>query len=259
MTLNIPPTLFQRHIGIDYSGAATPDSRLPGIRVFEGAPLIDPFEVRFGTDWTRRELAHWLVDGINSGIPAIIGIDHGFSFPLAYVDKYKLKHRWPALLSDFSEHWPTCTPGARVTDIRNGSGQARSGNPRWKRLCEQRARGAKSIFHFGVPGSVAHSTHAGIPWLAHLRSCSKCPIHYWPFDGWTPPPGVTVVAEIYPSLWKSKFPRPDLTPDQQDAYAAASWLLATDERGLLPKAFAPHLTPEERKQAELEGWILGVL
>lgn len=257
--LEIPRPLFQRHIGIDYSGAGTPDSRLAGIRVFEGEPHITPYEVRFGHNWTRRELADWLVFTINSGAPILIGIDHGFSFPLAYIEKYKLKHRWPAVLSDFFDHWPTYATGARVSDIRNGSGQARTGDSRWKRLCERRAGAAKSIFHFGVPGSVAHSTHAGLPWLAHLRSFSKCPIHYWPFDGWSPPPDITVVAEIYPSLWRSKFPRPDLTPDQQDAYAAASWLVDADVSHTLPKFFNPDLTPEERKQAELEGWILGVL
>jgi hypothetical protein len=30
-------------------------------------------------------------------------------------------------------------------------------------------RGAKSVFHFDVPGSVAKSTHAGLPWLKYLR------------------------------------------------------------------------------------------
>jgi hypothetical protein len=37
------------------------------------------------------------------------------------------------------------------------------GNARWRRLTEERAGGAKSVFHFDVQGSVAKSTHAGIP------------------------------------------------------------------------------------------------
>jgi hypothetical protein len=257
--VSVPPSLFQRHIGIDYSGAGTPDSRLTGIRVFEGAPLIDPFEVRFRHHWSRRELTEWLLQGINAGIPALIGIDHGFSFPLAYFEKYNLKRSWPDFLIDFCTHWPTAARSARVADLRNTSGKARSGNSRWKRLCECRAGSAKSVFHFGVPGSVAHSTHAGLPWLAHLRAASKSPVHFWPFDGWTPPPGVTVIAEIYPSLWKSLYHhRPGLTPDQQDACTTASWLLEADLTGLLKQAFHPALTPTERRQAQIEGWILGV-
>jgi hypothetical protein len=46
---------------------------------------------------------------------------------------------------------------------------ARAGNARWRRLTEERAGGAKSVFHFDVQGSVAKSTHAGIPWLHFIR------------------------------------------------------------------------------------------
>ena len=249
---------FQRYVGIDYSGAGTPDSRLPGLRVFEAEPNIDPYEVRFGHDWTRRELADWIASQISPTTPAIIGIDHGFSFPLAYFEKYGLKKCWPDFLTDFTTHWPTAAHGARVTDLRMTSGIVRSGDAHWRRLCEIRSRGAKSVFHFGVPGSVAHSTHAGLPWLGHIRAMSNHPIHFWPFDGWTPSQGISVIAEIYPSLWKARFPRPDLTGDQQDAYASAAWLKEQDVRGSLQDAFNPRLTAAERKQASLEGWILGV-
>jgi hypothetical protein len=50
--------------------------------------------------------------------------------------------------------------------LRNAT--ARAGNSRWRRITELRGR-AKSVFHFDVPGSVAKSTHAGIPWLRYLR------------------------------------------------------------------------------------------
>ena len=50
-----------------------------------------------------------------------------------------------------------------------GRGAARMGNARWRRVTEERAGGAKSVFHFNVQGSVAKSTHAGIPWLRFMR------------------------------------------------------------------------------------------
>jgi hypothetical protein len=37
-----------------------------------------------------------------------------------------------------------------------------------------------------------------------------------------------------------------------------AWLQEADRRGTLDRYFAPPLTLPERKQAELEGWILGV-
>jgi hypothetical protein len=50
-------------------------------------------------------------------------------------------------------------------------------------VTELRARTAKSVFHFDVQGSVAKSTHAGIPWLRYIRQHAKAPVHFWPFDG----------------------------------------------------------------------------
>ena len=37
---------------------------------------------------------------------------------------------------------------------------------------------------FHVPGSVAKSTHAGLPWLRYLRQQMGTRVHFWPFDGW---------------------------------------------------------------------------
>ena len=48
---------------------------------------------------------------------------------------------------------------------------------------------------FDVQGSVAKSTHAGLPWLRHLRRECKRSVHFWPFDGGIPE-GSSVVAEI---------------------------------------------------------------
>jgi hypothetical protein len=35
-----------------------------------------------------------------------IGIDHGFSFPLACFEKYRLSSDWQDFLVDFHYHWP---------------------------------------------------------------------------------------------------------------------------------------------------------
>ncbi len=44
---------------------------------------------------------------------------------------------------------------------------------------------AKSVFHFDVPGSVAESTQAALPWLRLIRRLRLgARVHFWPFDGW---------------------------------------------------------------------------
>jgi hypothetical protein len=102
-----------------------------------------------------------------------------------------------------------------------GRSAERTGDTRWRRLTEERAGAAKSVFHFDVQGQVAKSTHAGLPWLLYLRRQLGDRLHCWPFDGWQIPPGRSAVAEVYPALWKHAFPTEGCTPDQHDAYSVS--------------------------------------
>lgn len=254
---------FQRYIGIDYSGAETPTQSLPGLRVYAASPTATPYEVQPPPSprkyWTRKGIAEWLVETLVDGPPALVGIDHGFSFPRQYFEKYALAHDWPLFLDDFQKHWPT--DECYVLDVREGcwgNGAARSGDSRWRRITELRARSAKSVFHFDCQGQVATSTHAGIPWLRYVRQKVGSRVHFWPFDGWTPLPGMSVVAEVYPRLWSSGFPSQERTQDQQDAFATAEWSRRADADGSLVGYFQPEMEPADRKVAEIEGWILGV-
>jgi hypothetical protein len=168
---------------------------------------------------------------------------------------------WPSLLDDFQSRWSTDEDiyVDFVSDGSVGNGAARSGNSRWRRLTELRVRTAKSVFQFDVQGSVAKSTHARIPWLRYIRQQAKDRVHFWPFDGWGVPPNRSVVAEVYPALWSRAFPSTGQTSDQQDAFATARWLRRADTYGSLEKFFHPELGLHERKAAEIEGWILGIL
>ena len=120
----------------------------------------------------------------------IVGIDHAFSFPLPYFKRHRLAHDWPAFLDDFHRHWPTDGDHVYVDFVRDGAvgaGAARTGSTRWRRLTDIAAGSAKSPFHFDVQGSVAKSTHAGLPWLRFIRQHAKP--FFWPFDGWAIPAG----------------------------------------------------------------------
>jgi len=256
---------FRRYIGIDYSGAETPTSSLKGLRVYEASREVVPVEVQPPPSprkyWTRRGIAEWLMECLSEGVPTLVGIDHGFSFPLPYFEVNHLVPDWDMFLDDFHRHWPTDEDNTYVDFVRDGllgNGEARSKNARWRRLTEERA-GAKSVFHFDVPGSVAKSTHAGLPWLRFLRQKLKSKVHFWPFDGWEIPAGKSALVEVYPSLWSKSLPREERTLDQQDAYAAAAWLRQADLEGNLNKFFKPSLLPGQYPVAEVEGWILGIM
>src|SRR5882672_1625072 len=139
---------FQRYIGIDYSGAETANSSLKGLRVYAADRVSEPVEVPPPPSprrhWTRRGIAEWLLQQIAEGPPTLIGIDHGFSFPIEYFKKHKLARNWPAFLDDFQRHWPTDRDHTYVVFVRDGirdfgNGAARMGNTRWRRLSERRA------------------------------------------------------------------------------------------------------------------------
>ncbi|WP_323010580.1 hypothetical protein [Paracoccus sp. (in: a-proteobacteria)] len=181
---------FARTIGIDYSGAETANSSLKGLRVYMADVGIAPREVAPPPSpkryWTRRGIAEWLVERLAEDIPTVVGIDHAFSFPLRYFEAHGLLPDWPAFLDDFQRHWPTDANHTYVDFVRFGTvgnGAAREGSPRWRRLTEDRSPGAKSVFHFDVQGSVAKSTHSGIPWLRFIRQALGDRVHFWPFDG----------------------------------------------------------------------------
>ena len=221
---NQPPTMliealnttvmmrFEDCVGIDYSGAETPTSSLKGLRVYvaEGGSLPKealppPSRKKY---WTRRGIAEWLRMRLGDASRTLVGVDHGFSFPLRCFETHRLEPDWASFLDDFQLHWPTDGGRVYVDFVRNGSvgnGAARGGKRRWRRLTEERAGSAKSVFHFDVQGQVAKSTHAGIPWLRYLRRELGDQVHFWPFDGWDIPNGRSAVAEVYPSLWSGIF------------------------------------------------------
>jgi hypothetical protein len=255
---------FEHYVGIDYSGAETPTASLKGLRVYVATRRSPPVEVQPPASprkyWTRRGVAGWLVERLSEELPTIVGIDHGFSFPLRYFETYHLLPDWPSFLDDFQKHWPTDDDHTYVDFVRDGlhgNGADRSGSTRWRRLTDERA-GAKSVFHFDVPGSVAKSTHAGLPRLRYMRQQLGNRVHFWPFDGWEIPAGRSVIAEVYPSLWSRNFAREERTPDQHDAYSVATWMRRADLDGRLTSFFDPHLSPPERTVAQVEGWILGI-
>ena len=253
--------LFRRYIGIDYSGARTPTCRLKALQVYMASSGTEPEKITtpagHGWNWTRKEIANWCVAELAAGEPIIIGIDHGFSFPVSYMQRYGLR-TWDAFLRDFHIHWPTDEDDTYIDFIR--ANNPRTGNAKDLRICEKWTATAKSVFLFDVQGAVAKASHAGIPWLQYIRDKPhlKGRLHFWPFDGFEIPPKKSVIVEVYPSLFRRRHPRDSRTVDEHDAWSIAMWLMAMDQRGVLADYFNPPLLLPERRTAKIEGWILGV-
>ncbi len=254
--------LFDRYIGIDYSGAKAPVSRLPQLQVYSGdetgiMTAVKPTDAG-ARNWCRKELAAYVRGVLLHEERTIIGVDHGFSFSLDYFLRNKLS-TWDEFLLHFSRFWPTERDHMYVEFVR-GDREIPSGEATEYRLCELWTANAKSLFHFDVQGSPAKSTHAGLPWINALRRDPKVrkKTHFWPFDGFAIEKGKSVVAEAYPSLFRRRYHDSGRTADQQDAYVIAKWLSDMDRRGALSDCMNPPLTLPERQRAKIEGWILGV-
>lgn len=106
--------LFQKYIGIDYSGAERPDSRIRGLAVAGASGdgschlLICP---QYKSDrnlsipdskshlWSRRNIYLWLRDQLlTSSERMIVGLDYGLSYPLTALDRLQLTD-WDSFLS----------------------------------------------------------------------------------------------------------------------------------------------------------------
>ena len=126
---------FERYIGVDYSGAQTAESSLKGLRVYAAELATEPYEVPPQVRgpvsqrkyWSRRGIAEWITEAVSTGRSTLMGIDHGFSFPLEYFDTHNLPRDWDSFLDDFQRHWPrtkktsmsiSCAKGIAATPRR---------------------------------------------------------------------------------------------------------------------------------------------
>ena len=253
--------MFDKYIGIDYTGRNAPVSQLPALQVFAATPLETPRQIAVPSaaaqNWSRKELAMWCTHELMANVRSIVAIDHGFSFPIAYMRRNKLKS-WGDFLTHFRRLWQTDRDHMYVDFARKTNPP--TGASHELRLCEQWTESAEGVFRFGEPTAFAHSTHAGIVWLDVIRNHPglRDKVHFWPFDGFDIPSNKSVVAESYPALFHKRFEGAEPGRDEHDAYSVSMWLKQMDRRGALPQYLNPPLTLPERRIAEIEGWILGV-
>ena len=276
----IEQTMFEQYIGIDYSGANTPVARLNGLVVYRAGRDAMPGIVFPDKDhcdlWSRKLLAQWLVEELrDTNKRTLVGIDHAFGFPIDYFNQHPEvpQDNWCRFLTDFREHWPTHEDDALVRDFLGDLDHPRQGDPERLRITDERARcqdrrgvAPAPVFDFNAGArNVAHSTHAGLPWLLYIRQKlreANVGVHFWPFDDWPIPPDQSVIVEIYPRLWNGQFKAETrgMNRDRRDAYCVSRWMSerGRDQNDPIERYFNPGLTPAEIDQARTEGWIFGV-
>ena len=152
--------------------------------------------------------------------PTLVGIDHGFSFPLRYFEVHGSRPTGP-FLDDFQRHWPTDDDNTYVDFVRDGvDGQWRSA--RWRcplAAADRGARGRREVRVSFRRAGIGGEIHPCRDSLAALHPAALgARVHFWPFDGWEIPAGRSVIAEVYPALWSRSFASEGRTADQHDAY-----------------------------------------
>ncbi len=258
--------MFDSYIGIHYAGAETSSSRLKSLAVYRadgsGEPekVITPDAYPFGPqNWSRKGIAEWVIEQTTAE-PVIVGLGHCFSLPKTWFDLQTLPD-WSEMLRHFPLWWPTHKPNMYVCfTLDREDSVPPGGTPDQLRITETRMPGAKGIFRFVGHGAMGQISWAGIPWLAHIREKVGDRVHFWPFDGWSPPEGKSVIAEVSPFMFSRSYPKERRSPQEHDAYSVARWMSEMDRTDRLETYFHPHLTDEERRIAEtIEGWVLGVM
>ena len=250
---------FDRYVGIDYSGAKTPHQVFRAC-VFMSQTAILPSEVQPPPSprkyWTRRGIAEWLVEHLLEARPTLVGIDHGFSFPVRFFDN--------TVCHTNGQHSSTISrnTGRRTTTFmsplcvrESAEMQPRDG------ACELEARDRTactsevclSLRRARNRGELNPCWHT----MASIHPTTDIGVHFWPLDGWVILRGRSVIAEVYPSLWSRAFEKGERNDHQHDAFSNAEWMRRSDIDGTLAKFFTPNLELAEKKAADAEGWILG--
>ena len=139
--------------------------------------------------------------------------------------------------------------------------------PPERRIADEHAKGAKTVWQLAYTGSVGSQVLLGIPALERLRRTPSIAgsVAVWPFDGGLAVPDRPVVlAELYPSLLRdavARHARKSEIHDRAQVRVNASAFASLDAVGGLAQVFegSPALTVQQRRLIETEeAWVLGV-
>ena len=295
--------LFHSHVVVDWSARSKPSPKRKSkdsiwwavARIAGGVDVEEPQYAR-----TRHEaldrLGRLIASELDAGRRVLVGFDFPFGYPkgvaehltgeasaLALWDwlameikdgpdngnnRYKIAAAINAAYSGLGPFWGRPSAWDYPTiPVRASARTGQEGHPPERRICDHRAKGAKTVWQLAYAGSVGSQMLLGLPALNRLKADPRIAnrAKVWPFEtGLRTPDAPAVIAEVYPSLLRdevraSRGEKEVLDSAQVRVNAEAFARL--DAGGGLAPLFAgtPCLTAEERRIVETEeAWILGL-
>ena len=296
--------LFDTHIVVDWSARSKPGPKKPTkdsiwwavARIAGGVAVEKPAYAR-----TRHEalegLARLIAGELDAGRRVLAGFDFPFGYPAGVAERLTGKAcalaLWDWLAAQIEDGPDNDNNRYRVAAAINDKYQGvvgpcwgrpakwdhptiplkksertcREPHPPERRICDVRAKGAKTVWQLAFAGSVGSQMLLGLPALKRLVEdpCIANRAKVWPFEtGLRAPDVPAVIAEVYPSLLRDEVRarrrESEILDSAQVRVNAEAFARLDAGGGLAPLFAGPScLAPEERRIVETEeAWILGL-
>ena len=296
--------LFQTHIVVDWSARSKPGPKKPTkdsiwwavARNDSGKVVVEAPKYACTRHKALDCLARLIADELDAGRRVLVDFDFPFGYPkgvakhltgrasaLALWDwlaaeiedgadngnnRYKIAAAINAAYPGLGPFWGRPSTWDYPTiPVRASARTGQAHHPPERRICDVRAKGAKTVWQLAYAGSVGSQMLLGLPALKRLKADRRIAnrAQVWPFEtGLRTPEARAVIAEVYPSLLKDKIDarrgEGEILDSAQVRVNAEAFARLDASGGLAPLfAGTPCLTPEERRVVELEeAWILGL-
>ena len=296
--------LFDTHIVVDWSARGKPGPAKPtkdGIwwavaRVDDASVSLPPEYARTRDDALRR-LTCLIADELKMNRRVLVGFDFPFGYPKGVAERLTGNASALALWDWLAERikdepdnannrfevaekineaydsglgpcWgrPRAWPFPTIPE-KESARTVQEPHPRERRVADQRAKGAKTVWQLAYAGSVGSQVLLGLPALKRLIEDPSIAERtaVWPLQtGLEMPNAQAVVAEIYPSLLRKEIEKRRRNDEIQDCAQVrinAEAFARLDVAGNLAPLFrgASWLMPDQRYLIETEeAWILGL-
>ena len=292
--------LFDTHVVVDWSARSKPSPKRPTKDAIWWAVardgLVESPEYVRTRDEAVTGLEALLAAEVTAGRCVLVGLDFPFGYPKGVAAHLtgrasafalwdwmtaRIEERPDngnnryAVAEEINRRYPGVGPcwGRPATwdhpsvPTRARDRTCRKAHPPERRISDEHASGAKTLWQLAYAGSVGSQALLGLPALARLSTGPVLAdrIAVWPLDGGLRLPDAPVVlTELYPSLLRTAVARlrePNEILDRAQVRINALAYSRLDARGGLAPLFggAPSLTPEERRVVEdEEAWVLGL-
>lgn len=269
--------MFERWVGIDWSGAATRADRINLAVAREDSgelELVQPPSKK--RKWTRNEALEFLFDLLKHPEPHLIGVDAAFGFPAGFARAWIGVEDWTAMVKEFGrlerEHGRARDVAAaingqfeggpfRFNESRNDRRFYLAHDVAYFRQTDLLTPQCLSAFYMGSGAAVGFHTITFLACLSELieaRERGEVDFQVWPFEGGLR--GVHTFAEVYPALLEAPDGTGELSGDERDAMKIVQFLRDGRYTLEIPALnLGRHLDFASNSQITSEGWILGPL